>query len=597
MAKPLEDEPIAQGAEIIDATFHRYFLHQREIVRCARANFERRDWHATQRDSAARLDLYNESVREGLDLLHGLLGPRFADADTWIELRNAYADRIAGRGDREVAETFFNSFTRRIFHTVGVNGEMEFVSPPAEHRGAPGASGAAAGDSALVARFDRRGSLAQLFAEVFAHYEFRVPWDDAAGDAGRIADEIARGLGDVAPEAIRGLMLAEPVFFRGKGAYLVGELLTEGESLPLVLALTNPEGRVVVDAVLVSRDEVSIVFSFARAYFFVDVDRPHELVEFLHAIMPHKPIAELYNAIGWNKHGKTELYRSILHHLATTDDRFEIAPGQRGMVMCVFTLPGFDVVFKVIRDRFEPPKTVTAEEVRRKYRLVFRHDRAGRLVDAQEFEHLEFARSRFDPVLLEELLALCSERVRLDGDQVVIAHLYTERRLRPLDVYLREASPAAAREAVVDYGQVMRDLAATNIFPGDMLTKNFGVSRNGRLIFYDYDELCRLDECRFRALPPPRNEDDESSGEPWFYVSERDIFPEEFRNFLGLQEELLAVFMQHHAELLGPAFWLRMQELHARGEVLDVYPYRSARRLRWRARSAERRADPMLPRS
>jgi len=180
---------------------------------------------------------------------------------------------------------------------------------------------------------------------------------------------------------------------------------------------------------------------------------------------------------------------------------------------------------------------------------------------------------------------------------VVIAHLYTERRLNPLDVYLESAGPKAATEAVVDYGQALQDLAATNIFPGDMLLKNFGVSRHGRLIFYDYDELCPLSECRFRALPPPRDEDDETAGEPWFYVSERDIFPEEFRSFLGLPEDLLQAFLEHHAELLGPAFWWRMQELHARGEVLDVYPYRSARRLRWRPRSTDRRNDPFLPRS
>jgi isocitrate dehydrogenase kinase/phosphatase len=250
------------------------------------------------------------------------------------------------------------------------------------------------------------------------------------------------------------------------------------------------------------------------------------------------------------------------------------------------------VVFKVMRDRFEHPKTVTHAEVREKYRIVFHHDRAGRLVDAQEFEHLEFARERFDDRLLDELTARCAERVKLRGDRVVISHLYTERRLVPLDLYVRNAGAEAAREAVIDYGQVLRDLAATNIFPGDMLLKNFGVSRNGRLIFYDYDELCLLDECRFRQLPAPRDEADETAGEPWFYVSERDIFPEEFRNFLGLPPDLLRVFLEHHAELLSPAFWLRMQERHARGEVIDVSPYRSARRLRWRPRAVERRPHP-----
>ena len=304
------------------------------------------------------------------------------------------------------------------------------------------------------------------------------------------------------------------------------------------------------------------------------------MVGFLRSIMPKKPVGELYNAIGLNKHGKTELYRSLLHQLRTTDDRFETAPGQRGMVMCVFTLPGFDVVFKVIRDRFEPPKTVTYDEVREKYRLVFRHDRAGRLVDAQEFEHLEFERARFDERLLRDLLELAPSTVAVDGDRVVIRHLYTERRLHPLDLYLRHAPENAARLAVLDYGQVLRDLAATNIFPGDMLLKNFGVSRHGRLIFYDYDELCRLTDCRFRELPIPRGDDEAMAGEPWFYVGDRDIFPEEFRSFLGLKGALLDTFLEAHGELLRPEFWTRMQERHRQGEVIDIFPYPPARRLR-----------------
>jgi isocitrate dehydrogenase kinase/phosphatase len=582
-----DDEGIAPAAQAIADSLDDYLARSGEIVRRARLHFERADWHAAQEDSARRLDLYNEAVRAGLNRLHGLLGPRIADRDTWTLLRGAYARLIGTRGDRDVAETFFNSFTRRLFHTVGVEARVEFVTP--RIRGTPAATG-----PAVTLRFERGGSLEDLFREVLDAYRFETPWDDLDGDAERIAPRAAAACEPGCE--VTGLELARPVFFRGKGAYLVGRLLTTRQPLPFVLALTNPDGRIVVDAVLTTLDDVSIVFSFARSYFFVEMESPREMVAFLRSILPRKPRAELYNAIGWNRHGKTELYRSILHHLATSTDRFEVTPGQRGMVMAVFALPGFDVVFKVIRDRFEPPKTVTHDEVRQKYRLVFRHDRAGRLVDAQEFEHLEFERSRFEESLLEELTTRCAERVQVRGDRVVISHLYTERRLIPLDLYLREAGAEteAARDAVIDYGQVLRDLAATNIFPGDMLTKNFGVSRNGRLIFYDYDELCRLDECRFRALPPPRDDADETSGEPWFYVSERDIFPEEFRNFLGLPPALLRVFLEHHEELLGPAFWLRMQELHARGEVLDVYPYRSARRLRWRPRTADRRPDPIL---
>ena len=579
------DRPvIAAGAEIIAASFQTYIERFRRTTQAARGNFERCDWHAAQRDSARRLDLYNETVMEGLLVLRALLGARVNDRPTWSGLRDAYAPAVEGRGDLELAESFFNSFTRRIFHTIGVDPAVEFVSTgPTGQPCTPPWS--------LTVRFDRDGRHADLYARALEHFRFAAPWDDAAGDAARIAARVEQQVGEA---KVRGLELARSVFYRGKGAYIVGVLHTDGPQVPFLLALRNPEGRVFVDALLLTADEVSVVFSFSRSYFLVEMERPREMVAFLGSIMPRKPVAELYNAIGCNKHGKTELYRSLLRHLESSDDRFEVAPGQRGMVMAVFTLPGFDVVFKVIRDRFEFPKTVTHQEVRDKYRLVFRHDRAGRLVDAQEFEHLEFDTARFSAPLLRELAEVASETVQVHGDRVVFHHLYTERRLRPLDVYLREAEPEAAREAVIDYGQVLRDLAATDIFPGDMLLKNFGVSRHGRLIFYDYDELCRLADCHFRILPTARRDDEETAQEPWYYVGERDIFPEEFRNFLGLGPELLSAFLEHHEELLGVEFWHRMQERHRRGEVLDIYPYKSARRLR---PPAPENPDASLPRS
>jgi len=558
-----------RGAAIIAASFDTYRSRRRELTEAARVRFERREWLAAQRDAARRLDLYTETLDETLDTLGRLLGNAMQDRPMWTAIRAAYASAVVGRVDVELAETFFNSVTRRVFHTVGVDPSVEFVVRSA--RSAP-----PAWTEAVTLRFNRQSSLTDMVRDILRACRFDVGFDDLDGDAERVADVVTRKLVGADPS---GVTLARPVFFRGRAAYLVGKLHTDAADLPFLLALDNPKKRVVVDAVLLDENEISIVFSFARSYFAVDTDRPAELVAFLRTIMPRKPVAELYNAIGWNKHGKTELFRSILRHLATTDDRFEVAPGQRGMVMCVFTLPRFDVVFKVMRDRFDPPKTVTHQEVMDKYRLVFRHDRAGRLVDAQEFEHLEFARDRFSDELLEMLSRLAAERVRIVGDRVVLRHLYTERRLNPLDVYLRDADTAAARDAVIDYGQVLRDLAATNIFPGDMLLKNFGVSRHGRLIFYDYDELCLLTECRFRELPV-LDDDDGSGEEPSFYVGERDIFPEEFRNFLGLSGDLLAEFLAAHEELLDVRFWHRMQEVHRRGEVLRIYPYRPSRCLR-----------------
>jgi isocitrate dehydrogenase kinase/phosphatase len=295
--------------------------------------------------------------------------------------------------------------------------------------------------------------------------------------------------------------------------------------------------------------------------------------------MPAKRVAEIYISIGYNKHGKTELYRDLLRHLLHSDDRFEIARGEKGMVMVVFTMPSYDVVFKVIRDRFGDPKTSSRLEVMDRYQLVFKHDRAGRLVDAQEFEHLKFDRGRFSDELIRDLLATAGSSVTVGRDYVSIRHLYTERRTIPLDVYVREAGEDLVREAVLDYGQAIKDLAATNIFPGDILLKNFGVTRHGRVVFYDYDELTLLTECKFRRMPQGRDYLDELEAEPWFFVGKNDIFPEEFKTFLGLQRPYREDFYQAHADLFGVGFWKEMQKRHKAGEVIDIFPYRQGKRL------------------
>jgi isocitrate dehydrogenase kinase/phosphatase len=110
--------------------------------------------------------------------------------------------------------------------------------------------------------------------------------------------------------------------------------------------------------------------------------------------------------------------------------------------------------------------------------------------------------------------------------------------------------------------------------------KNFGVTRTGRVIFYDYDELCLVTDCNFRDIPPASSDAEEMSAEPWFYVGERDVFPEEFLPFLGLSEPLKETFLRSHRELLTPDFWRRMQDLHRAGEIVHIFPYSPEKRLR-----------------
>lgn len=561
----------ARGAEIIEEAFLAYIKEFQRFTLQARLRFEARDWRGALQDSADRLDVYNSLVARTIQHIHDLLDEQTRNRATWRAMKAAYLDRVNDRTDSELAETFFNSITRRIFTTVGVDSDVEFVAAGAEPLDPHLAGGDVAED------FPCAHGVLPAVARLLRRHEFSVGYQDLAGDAALVADAIAehcRGTEVHAIQAVRA------VFFRNKGAYLVGRIRTSGGDRPLAIALLNRSGRVMADAVLLTEDEVSILFSFTRSYFFVDAPRPAALVAFLRSIMPRKPVSELYTSLGHNKHGKTLFYRDLLQHLATTDERFDIAPGARGMVMLVFTMPSYDAVFKIIRDRFPHPKTTTRPEVMGKYQLVFKRDRAGRLVDAQEFEHLRFDRRRFSDALVAELQAEAADTVSVTDDSVVIRHLYTERKMTPLDLYLKQVSDETARAAILDYGEAVRDLAATNIFPGDLLLKNFGVTRHGRLVFYDYDELCLLSDCQFRLLPRALHDEDELSAEPWYYVGPQDVFPEEFLPFLGLRPDLREAFVSTHAELLTPAFWWRMQDVHRAGSVADILPYPSARRLR-----------------
>ncbi len=567
----------AWGAETVHRTYQAYREEFRDITRRARSRFERREGRGTQLDAAARLEVRAHHIQEITAEMRQRLGPRAADPALWAEVKGAYARLIAPRPDIELAETFFNTVTRRFFPAARVDPRFQFlateldppVPSPSQH----------SWDT-----FPWSGRTRDLVSAILRARPFGVPWEDLERDAALAAHRIdahVRSLEDGRP--VEAAEVLRPVFFRNKGAYLVGRLQRQTLTTPLIFALLHGERGIFLDAVLLAPADVSNVFSFTRSYFQVEVERPHDVISFLRTILPQKRVSELYISLGHNKHGKTELFREIRGHLSRSTDRFEITRGERGMVMAVFTLPSLDIVFKVIRDRFAFPKSTTREEVMEKYRLVFRHDRAGRLVDAQEFEHLVFDRARFAPELWEELERECAGSLAVRGGEVTIAHLYAERRVTPLDLHLRDGDPASGREAILDYGRAIRDLAATNTFPGDMLLKNFGVTRTGRVIFYDYDELCLVTDCNFRDLPRPRDDGEETAGEPWFYVGERDVFPEEFLPFLGLPGDLKRAFLAVHGELLTAAWWRGIQERHRSGEIVDIFPYRQDQRLRGEA--------------
>jgi isocitrate dehydrogenase kinase/phosphatase len=551
----------------IAGAFAEYNAEFRAITRRAPVRFDALDWKGGQRDAVERIELYDRFVAHTVAELRAMLGERAQDRSLWTQIRADFAARIAGLPDTEFTKTFFSSISRRLFGTVGVAPEIEFVATDLDPL-------ANVTSTVTTNTYINHGSLALLFEDLLGDVRFRSPWKDLDNSIRHVATEVLAHLAARGEQrAVQRVEVIRPVFYQISRAYIVGRLIGRNFLVPLVIALKNSDSGMLVDAVMLAEGDVSIVFSFSRSYFHADLEHVAEAVVFLKSLLPKKPVSELFTVLGRARQGKTERYREIMRHLAETPDQFVQAPGQKGLVMVVFTLPSFDVVFKVIRDRFPYPKNVLREEVLAKYQLVFRHDRAGRLVDAQEFRRLRFPRALFAPELLEELLTETALSVHEADDQLVFDHMYIERRMTPLDVYLRSASAPAAEQAALEYGQCIRDLAHTNIFPGDLLLKNFGITRHGRVIFYDYDELCLVTDCHFRDLPRAANPEDEMRGEPWFYVGEHDVFPETFINFVAFDAAQREALLRTHGEVFTAKFWQQVQRRLTEGEVLEVLPY------------------------
>src|ERR1700722_14673688 len=535
-----------EHAAAIAEHFRSYNDEFGRITRRAALNFLAEDWQSAQADAVARIELYDDRVTRCVTVMTNQLGAQRKEVALWAEIKRAFEMLVARRPDSDFYRTFFNSVTRDLFGTVGVNPEVEFCATSVGR-----ASGAVP-----IRVYRVGGSLPTAVREILTDLPFGAAIGDSEAAVHRISAEIGRhfqsGRQSAQPESIE---LIEPLFYRGMHAFVVGRLIGDGSITPLVLSFTNSSKGVQVDAVMLSRADVGSLFGYARSYFHVDLPVVSAAITLLRSFMPRKSIDELYTVLGRAKQGKTERYFALQRHLDKSIDSFVYAPGERGLVMIVFTLPSHDLVFKVIRDRFGAPKTSTREDVIERYQFVFRHDRAGRLVDAQEFKRLRLPRARFMPSLADELLNEAGESCRVEGEDLIVEHCYIERRLRPLNLFLREAEPAAAEAAIIDYGNALRDLAASNVFPGDLLLKNFGVTSHGRVIFYDYDEICLVSDCVFRDLPKPSCEEEETSAEPWFHCGPRDVFPEQWLPFLCIPPTLCEVFKQRHADLLAAEWW------------------------------------------
>ena len=561
----LTAQSILQG---FDAQYGRFL----EVTAGAQQRFEQADWHAVQQAMKQRIHLYDHHVGLVAEQLRCITDGKPADSDFLRQVKAHYIRLLPDYPRFEIAESFFNSVYCRLFDHRALTPERLFIfssQPARRFRTIP---------RPLAKDFFPVRGWEPLLAKLLADLPLRLPWQDRMRDVGYIASHLSDTFGnDVLQQSH--LQVANELFYRNKAAWLVGKLITPGGTLPFLLPIhRSEEGELVVDTCLTTQAEASIVFGFARSYFMVYAPLPAATVEWLREILPGKTTAELYMAIGCQKHGKTESYREYLHYLADSDEAFIEAPGIRGMVMLVFTLPGFDRVFKIIKDRFAPQKEMSAAHVRACYQLVKEHDRVGRMADTQEFENFVLEKRRIAPTLMALLLQEVGEKITDLGDRIVISHLYIERRMVPLNIWLEQVSGQSLRDAIEEYGNAIRQLAAANIFPGDMLFKNFGVTRHGRVVFYDYDEICYMTEVNFRDIPPPRYPEDELAGEPWYSVSPGDVFPEEFRHWLCADPRIGPLFEEMHADLFRADYWRSLQARIRSGHVEDVYAYRRRQR-------------------
>ena len=563
--------PVAWGiAQALIEGFDKHYRLFREMGRSAKQRFEAADWPGQQRAVKDRIQFYDDRVQECVVRLHDEFKAEAIDDATWQQVKLLYIGLLINHRQPECAETFFNSVTTKILHRRYFHNDYVFVRPAI-------ATDYMESDPPTYRSYypNQQGSR-ECVRQMLEDYGWDRRFTDLNRDIDCVMAAVLKKIGGEWPalEANCQIQVLNSPFYRNKAAYVIGRAVNGHDTLPFAIPVLHDEaGGLALDTVLLESWRISILFSLSRAYFLTDMEVPSGYVQFLRAIMPNKPRSEIYTMLGLAKQGKTIFHRDVAHHLYHSKDQFIEAPGIRGMVMLVFTLPSYPYVFKLIKDRFGPSKDITREGVKQKFLMVKQVDRVGRLADTLEFSDLALPRSRFSPELIDELKKHTASLIEEDNDQLIIRHCYIERRMVPLNIYLDSASPSDVDDAVRDYGNAIRELAVANIFPGDMLWKNFGVTRYGRVVFYDYDEIEFLTDCKFRRIPEPPYPELEMSGEAWYPVARNDVFPEEFRTFLLSNDKVKGAFLKYHADLLTPEFWQHTQARVAGGHLEDFFPY------------------------
>ena len=569
-------------AQALVEGFNKHYRLFRQISREAKGRFERAEWQAVRQAHAERIQYYDDRVAEAVERLQHEFDTASLPDALWQEIKLQYVGLLTNHKQPELAETFFNSVSCKILQRSYYHNDFIFVRP------AVSTEYLESDPPAYRSYYPLRDGLRAVLHQIFADCDLKCPFRDLGRDLRFVLRAVRMALPrPLRLEANHQIQVLSGLFFRNQRTYLIGKIINGNLELPFAVPIVHADDGygLCLDAILLDAREIAVLFAFSRAYFMVDMEVPSAYVEFLASMLPGKPRAELYTSLGLQKHGKTLFYRDFLHHLQHSTDAFVIAPGIRGLVMIVFTLPSYPYVFKVIRDAISPVKNIDRQTVKDKYLLVKRHDRVGRMADTLEYTDVAFPRARFDPELIEELEREVPSLLEQEGDTLILKHLYIERRMTPLNIYLDRADDQQVRHAVHEYGNAIKELASVNIFPGDMLFKNFGVTRGGRVVFYDYDEIAYMQEVSFRRIPRARTPEDEMSAEAWYPVAANDVFPEEFGPFLLSGDKVRAPFLEYHADLLEPEFWNETKARIAAGHIADVFPYPESARFKHRFRT------------
>ncbi len=568
------DDLIAESiAGVLVDGFNKHYRLFHESSAVAKQRFNKARWEEGQRAVRARIQFYDQRVNETTERLHREFDVDGLSDAVWQHAKLHYIGLLTNHKQPELAETFFNSVCCRILHRTYFRNDFIFVRP------AVSTEYLESDPPTYRCYYPNEEDVGPCIRKILLDFGWAREFQDLDRDAGFILRAAVSHLGTVpAREANLQIQVLNSPFYRNKGAYVIGKAVNGGLEYPFAVpVLHSAAGKLYVDTIILDAGRIGALFSLSRAYFMVDMDVPSGYVQFLRSITPNKPRSELYTMLGLGKQGKTMFFRDLIFHLHHSADKFIVAPGIRGTVMLVFTLPSYPYVFKVIKDVFGASKEVDHDTVRRKYQLVKQVDRVGRMADTLEFSKVALPRRRFSQELIDELYKEVPSLMEEDGEDLIIKHLYIERRMKPLNIYLEEAEKAGrgdlVEQAVREYGNAIRELAIANIFPGDLLWKNFGVTRYGRVVFYDYDEIEYMTDCTFRRIPPPPNFEAEMSGEVWYPVSRLDVFPEEFETFLLVSDRIRDAFMCHHPDLFDVEFWRKTQELVREGTIQDFFPY------------------------